>query len=114
MWLYICQAVLLSDRDGTVPGAVWHPCLQAGLLRGSVAAAQPGVERRSAGGCAERGAVPQGRDLPGGRWAGPGGASAEGGEGETGLLQPCARAGQAQKGPYPPPEASGDLLLPYP
>ncbi|XP_036209652.1 2'-5'-oligoadenylate synthase-like protein isoform X4 [Myotis myotis] len=97
---------VLSHSHGTVrgDGAVRHPCLQAGLLRGSVPAAQPGVEGRGAGGREDRGAVPEGRAPRGRVWAGPGGAGAEAGEG------PSAPHSQ------PPPEVYVNLVkaCPYP
>ena len=83
-----------QDRDGSAPGALCHPSFQAELLRGSLPASQPEVEKRGVGDCADRGAVPEGAELPGGARAGPGIGGAEGGQGETGSLHPQARAGQ--------------------
>lgn len=48
-----------------------------------MAAAQPAMERRGAGGCADRGAVPEGGVRPLGARARPGGAGAEGCQGEA-------------------------------
>ena len=83
-----------QDRDGSAPGAVCHPGFQAELLRGSLSASQPGVEKRGAGDCADCGAVPERAELPGGARDGPGIVGAEGGQGETGPLHPQTRAGQ--------------------
>lgn len=82
------------DRDGTGTGAVWHLKLQAGLLRGSLAAAEPGVERGGAGSCGQCGAVPEAGVLPWGALAAePGGSGAEGDQGETPSPTP-SQAGQ--------------------
>ncbi|PNJ82324.1 OASL isoform 4, partial [Pongo abelii] len=60
-----------------------HTSLQAGLLRGSVAAAPPGVEGRGARRCADSGGVSEAGAFPGEAWAGPACAGAEGNQGPS-------------------------------
>lgn len=61
-----------QHQHGTGPGAVQLPSLQAGLLRGSVAAADQRVERGGAGDCEDSGTVPEAGELPWRTWTGPG------------------------------------------